>query len=136
MSKTKVTGYWATYCTVKMDIDEKDMIMEFRRKRLVRRLVKISANEIARTIPILICASCKGCASCYLSQMHHTCLAPMGKFAKLNYFDIALDRTSEDEVMKEFMENLKTIDLYVLEQNPIHSGQSPQTKYNKQLTFI
>ena len=60
----------------------------------------------------------------------------MGKFAKLNYFDIALHRTSEDEVMKEFMENLKTIDLYVLEQNPIQSGQSPQTKYNKQLTFI
>ena len=102
-----------------MDIDEKDMIMEFRRKRLVRRLVGISAKEIARNIPILNRESCEGCANGHLLQAHHTCLAPMGKFAKLDYFDVALHRISEHEVMKKFMENLKTIDLYVLEQNPI-----------------
>ena len=102
-----------------LDYDEKEMIMEFRRKRLERKFLKVSAKEIARIIPILIRESCQGCANGHLSQMEHTCLLPMGKFAKLDYFDVALHRTSEAEVMKKFMENLKAIDLHVLEQNPI-----------------
>ena len=113
-----------------LDYDEKDMT--FRRKRLVRRLLKISAREIARIIPILIAESCAGCAIVYLSQTHHTCLAPMGKFAKLKYFDVALHRTSEETVMKKFMENLKTIDLYVLEQNPIINWKTDFCVKNEQ----
>ena len=115
-----------------LDYDEKDMIMEFRRKRLVRRLLKISAREIARIIPILICESCEGCTNGHLSQTHHTCLSPMGKFKKLEYFDIALHRTSEENVMKKFMENLKTIDLYVLEQNPIINWKTDFCVKNEQ----
>ena len=94
-----------------LDYDEKEMILRFRWKRLERKLLKVSAKEFARIIPILIRESCEGCAYGHLSQTHHTCLAPVGKFAQLEYFDVALHRTSKDEVMTKFMENLKTIDL-------------------------
>ena len=102
-----------------MDIDDKERILELRRKRLTRKLILVSAKEIACIIPTLIRESCEGCANGYLSQTDHTCLTPMGKFAKLEYFDVALFRTSEEIVMKKFMENLKAVDLHVLEQNPI-----------------
>ena len=48
----------------------------------------------------------------------------MGKFAKLDYFDVALHRTSEDEVMKKFLENLRTADLHVLQQDPIKNWKT------------
>ena len=110
--------------TVKMDFDEKEMIWRFRWKRLEKKLLKISAKEIARIIPILIHESCEGCAYGHLSQTCHTCLAPMGKFEKLDYFHVALHRTSEDEVMKKFMENLRTEDLHVLQQDPIKNWKT------------
>ena len=115
-----------------LDYDEKDMIMAFRRKRLERKLLKISAKEIARIIPILIAESCAGCAIGHLSQTHHTCLSPMGKFTKLEYFDVALHRASEENVMKKSMENLKTTDLYVLEQNPIINWKTDFCVKNEQ----
>ena len=86
-----------------LDYDEKEIILRFRWKRLERKLLKVSAKEIPRIIPILIRESCEGCANGH----YHTCLAPVGKFAQLEYFHVALHRTSEDEVMKKFMENLK-----------------------------
>ena len=102
-----------------MDIDEKEMVLLFRHKRLERKLLKVSAKEIARIIPLLIRESCIGCVNGHLSQTHHTCLSPMGKFKQLEYFDVALHRASEDEVMKKFLEKLRTADLHVLQQDPI-----------------
>ena len=107
-----------------LDYDEKEMILRFRRKRLERKLLKVSAKEIVRIIPVVIRESCEGCANGHLSQTHHTCLAPMGKFAQLDYFHVALHRTSEDEVMKKFMESLNTADLYVLKQDPIRNWKT------------
>ena len=108
-----------------LDYDEKEMILGFRGKRLERKLLKVSAKEIARIIPVLIRESCKQCANNgHLSQMHDTCLAPMGKSAKLDYFHIALHRTSEDEIMKKFMESLNTADLYELQQDPIKNWKT------------
>ena len=113
------------FAIVRMDIDGKERIMELRRKCLTRKLILFSAKEIACIIPILIPESCKGCANGHLSsQTHHTCLAPMGKFAKLDYFDVALNRTLEAEVMNKFKENLKAIDLPMLEQNPINNRKT------------
>ena len=71
-----------------MDIDEKEMIVRFCRKRIKRKLLKVSAKEIARHI------------LGHLTQTHHTCLS-MGKFKRLDYFDAALQRPSEATVMKK-----------------------------------
>ena len=76
-----------------MDIDDEERLLNHRRKCLTRKLILVSAKEIARIIPILIRESCEGCANGHLSQTDHICLAPMGKFAKLDYFHVALHRT-------------------------------------------
>ena len=57
-----------------MDINEKEMVVLFRRKRLERKLLKVSAKEIARIIPLLIRESCIGCVNGHLAQnITHAC---------------------------------------------------------------
>ena len=92
-----------------MDIDEKEMIACYRQKRIKRKLLKVSAKEIARHIYCLACESCEGCTTTHLSQTHHMCLY-MGKFKRLKYFDAALQRASETAVMKMFTESLSAAD--------------------------
>ena len=74
---------------VRMDIDEKEMIAHYHRKCFKRKLLKLSAKEIARHIYCLVCENCKGCTITHLSPMHHMCLYT-GKFKQLEYFDAAL----------------------------------------------
>ena len=81
-----------------MDIDEKEMIVRFCRKRIKRKPLKVSA--------------CEGCNATHLSQTHHTCLS-MGKFKRLQYFDAELQRTLEATVMKTFTESLNAMDLSI-----------------------
>ena len=81
-----------------MDIDERDMIVRFRRKRIKRKHLKVSAKEIAKHIFCLVRENCEGCTTAHLSQKLHACLY-MGKFKRLEYFDAALQRTSEAVVM-------------------------------------
>ena len=64
---------------VRMDIDEKEMIARYHRKRIKRKLLKLFAKEIARHIFCLVCENCEGCTTIHLSQAHDTCL-DMGKF--------------------------------------------------------
>ena len=92
------------------------MILRYPRKRL--------RKENCTHYPILIRESCIGCVNDHLSQTHHTCLSSMGKFKQLEYFDVALYRTSEEEVMKKFLENLRTADLHVLQQDPIKNWKT------------
>ena len=87
-------------------MDEKEMIVGYRRKRIKRKLLKVSAKEIARHIFCLIRENCEGCTTAHLPQTHHTYMS-MGKFKRLEYFDAALQRTSEPTMMKTFTENLK-----------------------------
>ena len=89
-----------------MDVDEKEMIVRFRRKRIKIKLLKVSAKEMARHIFCLVRENCEGCNTTHLSQTHHACLS-MGKFKRFEYFDAALQRTSEAAVMKTFTESLK-----------------------------
>ena len=58
-----------------------------------------------------------------ISETHHTCLS-MGKFKRLEYFDEALQRTSEATVMKTITENLKAADLSILAEHPIKHWKS------------
>ena len=106
-----------------MDIDEKEMIVRFRRKRIKRKLLKVSAKEIARHIFCLVRENCEGCSTTHLSQTHHACLS-MGKFKRLKYFDEALQRTSETAVMKTFTESLTATDLSMYTEHPIKDWKS------------
>ena len=106
-----------------MDIDEKEMIVRFRRKRIKRKLLKVSAKEIARHIFCLVRENCEGCNTTHLSQTYHACLS-MGKFKRLEYFDAALQRTSEAAVMKTFTESLNAMDLSIYTEQPIKDWKS------------
>ena len=99
-----------------MDINERDVIVRFRRKRIRRKLLKVSAKEIARHIFCLVRENCDGCNTTHLSQTHHTCLS-MGKFKRLEYHDEALQRTSEPHVMKIFTDSLNAMDLSIYTDN-------------------
>ena len=106
-----------------MDIDERDMIVHFRRKRIKRKLLKISAKEIARHIFCLVRKNCEGCITPHLSQTHHMCLY-MGKFKQLEYFGEALQRTSEAVVMKTFTESLTAMDVSIYNEQPVKNWKS------------
>ena len=99
-----------------MDIDEKEMIVRFRRKRIKRKLLKVSAKEMTRHIFCLVREKS-------LSQTHHACLS-MGKFKRLVYFDAALQRTSKAAVMKTFTESLNATDLSMYTEQPIKDWKS------------
>ena len=102
---------------VEMDINEKE-IVQFHRKHIKRKLLKVSAKEIARHIFCLVCENCEGC-----STTHHTCLS-MGKFKWLEYFDAASQRTLEAAVMKTFTECLNAMDLSIHTEHPIKHWKS------------
>ena len=106
-----------------MDIDEKEIIVQFCRKRIKRKLLKVPAREIARHIFCLVRENCEGCNTTHLSQTHHTCLS-MEKFKRLKYFDAALQRTLEATVMKTFTESLKAMDLSIHPEHPIKDWKS------------
>ena len=106
-----------------MDIDEKEMIVGFRRKRIKRKLLKVSAKEMARHIFCLVRENCEGCNTTHLSQTHHACLS-MGKFKRLEYFGEALQRTSEATVRKTFTESLTAMDLSIYNEQPIKHWKS------------
>ena len=106
-----------------MDIDEKEMMVRFRQKRLQRKLLKVSAKEIARHIFCLVRKNCEGCSTTHLSQTHHTCLS-MGRFKCLEYFDAALQITLKAMVMKTFSESLNAMDLSIHTELPIKYWKS------------
>ena len=81
-----------TLVKTSLDIDEKDMILSSRRKRIERKILKISAKEIASHIFCLVRGNCEECNTIHLSQTHHPCLS-MGKFKRLEYFNGALEMT-------------------------------------------
>ena len=72
-----------------MDIDEKEMIVRFWQKRIKRKILKVSAKEIAGHIFSLVRENWEGCNTTHLSQTHHTGFS-MEKFKRLEYFDAAL----------------------------------------------
>ena len=106
-----------------MDKDEKEMIVRFCRKRIKRKLLKVSSKEIARHIFCLVRENCEGCITTHLSQTHHACLS-MGKSKRLEYFDTALQRTSEAAVIKTFTESLNAMDLSIYTEHPVKHWKS------------
>ena len=116
---------------MRMDIDEKEMIAGYRRKRIKQKLLQVSAKEIARHIFCLVCENCEGCTTTHLSKTHHTC-SYMGKFKRLEYFDAALQRASETAVIKTCTESLGAADLYIHARHPIEHWKSVFCVENEQ----
>ena len=114
-----------------MDIDEKEIIARYCRKCINRKLLKVSAKEIARQIFCLVHENCEGRNITHLSQTHHTCLY-MGKFKLLKYFDAALQCAPETAVMKTFTESLSAADLTIHAQHPIEHWKSIFCAENEQ----
>ena len=114
-----------------MDIDEREMIARYRRKRIKRKLLKVSAKEIARHIFCLVRENCEGCTTTHLSQTHHTCLY-MGKFKRLEYFDAVLQRASETAVLQTFTESPSAADLSIRARHHLERWKSVFCVENEQ----
>jgi hypothetical protein len=89
-----------------IDIDNKELVLYHRQKRIIGRLLKTSAAEIAAVISQLVTENCRGCATQHLSQAHHQCRTMERDEQLCMYFDYALDRASGENVMKAFTESL------------------------------
>ena len=127
-------SYLMSHCDENQGLLEESMLREtnriilrniarFRRKRIKRKLLKVSAKEIARHIFCLVRENCEGCITIHLSQTHHECLS-MGKFKRLEYFDAALQRILEATVMKMFTESLNAMDLSIYTEHPVKDWKS------------
>jgi hypothetical protein len=98
-----------------IDIDNREFILYQRQKLIVKRLMKVSAEEIAPIISQLVIENCNGCMTEHLSQMHHQCLTMEKDEQLCLYFDIALDRALETKVMEAFTESLSDMKVYDFE---------------------
>ena len=98
-----------------IDIGNKELVLYHRQKLIVKKLLKVSAEEIASIISQLVVENCNGCMTEHLSQTHHQCLTMERDERLCLYFDVALDRASEVKVMKAFTESLRDIKVHDFE---------------------
>jgi hypothetical protein len=98
-----------------IDIDNKELVLHHRQKRIVKKLLKVSTEEIAPIISQLVVENCNGCMTEHLSQMHHQCLTMERDERLCLYFDCALEKASETKVMKAFTESLSDMKVYDFE---------------------
>ena len=98
-----------------IDIDNREFILYQRQKLIVKRLMKVSADEIAPIISQLVIENCNGCMTEHLSQTHHQRLTMEKDEQLCLYFDIAIDRASETKVMEAFTESLSDMKVYDFE---------------------
>ena len=99
-----------------INIDNREFILYQRQKLIVKRLMKVSAEEIAPIISQLVIENCNGCMTEHLSQTHHQCLTMEKDEQLCLYFDIALDRASETKVMEAFTDSdMKVYDFELIE---------------------
>jgi hypothetical protein len=92
-----------------IDIDNKELVLYHRQKRIVKKLLKVSAEEIAPIISQLVVENCNGCMTEHLSQTHHQYLTMERDERLCLYFDHALEKASETKVMEAFTESLQKV---------------------------
>ena len=78
-----------------IDIDNKELVLYQRQKRIVKKLLKVSTEEIAPIISQLVVENCNGCMTEHLSQTHHQCLTMERDERLCQNFDHALEKVSE-----------------------------------------
>ena len=93
-----------------IDIDNKELVFYHRQKLIVKKLLKVSAEEIASIISQLVVENCNGCKTEHLSQTHHQCLTMERDERLCLYFDRALEKASETKVMES--NQIKSNQLY------------------------
>ena len=98
-----------------IDIDNREFILYQQRKLIVKKLLKVSAEEIASIISQLVVENCNGCMTEHLSQTHHQCLTMERDERLCLYFDCALEKASETKVMEAFTESLSDMKVYDFE---------------------
>ena len=91
------------------DIDNRELVLCYRQKRIEKLLLKSYAHEIAAIISHLVVENCNGCMINHLSQTHHQCLMVERDEQLCLYFDCALEKVSEGNVMEAFTQSLNDI---------------------------
>jgi hypothetical protein len=89
-----------------IDIDNKELVLHHRQKIIVKKLLKLSTEEIVPIISQLVVENCNGCMTEHLSQTHHQCLTMDRDVQLCLYFDYALEKTSETKVIEAFTRRL------------------------------
>jgi 16S rRNA A1518/A1519 N6-dimethyltransferase RsmA/KsgA/DIM1 with predicted DNA glycosylase/AP lyase activity len=97
-----------------IDIDNKELVLHLRQKLVVKKLLKISAEEIAPIISQLVVENCNGCMTEHLSQTHHQCLTMERDEQLCLYFDYALEKASETKVIEAFTRSLSEMKVHEL----------------------
>ena len=97
-----------------IDIDNKGLVLHHRQKLIVKKLLKISAEEIAPIISQLVVENCNGCMTEHLSQTHHKCLTMERDVQLCLYFDYALEKASETKVIEAFTRSLSEMKVHEL----------------------
>ena len=76
------------------DIDNRELVLYYRQKRIEKLFLKSYAHEIAAIISHLVVENCNGCMINHLSQTHHQCLMMERDEQLCLYFDCALEKVS------------------------------------------
>jgi 16S rRNA A1518/A1519 N6-dimethyltransferase RsmA/KsgA/DIM1 with predicted DNA glycosylase/AP lyase activity len=97
-----------------IDIDNKELVLHHRQKLIVKKLFKISAEEIAPIITQLVVEYGNGCMTEHLSQTHHQCLTMERDVQLCLYFEYALEKASETKVMKAFTKSSSDMEVHEL----------------------
>lgn len=95
------------------EIDDKETFLHRRQKRIEKKLLKSYAAEIASIISRLVVENCNGCFIGHLSQTQHQCIMMERDEQLCLYFDEALSKISEANVMETFTKSLNDIKLKV-----------------------
>jgi hypothetical protein len=98
-----------------IDIDNRELVLYHRQKLIVKKLLKVSAEEIASIFSQLVVENCNGCMTEHLSQTHHQCLTTEKDERLCLYFDHALEKASETKVMEAITESLSDMKVYDFE---------------------
>ena len=92
------------------DIDNREVVLYYRQKRIETILLKSYTHEIAGIMSHLVVKNCNGCMTNYhLSQTHHQCLMMESDGQLCLYFDCAFGKVSEGNVMEVFNQSLNNI---------------------------
>ena len=91
------------------DVDNRELVLYYRQKRIEKILLKSYTHEIAAIISHLVIENCDGCITNHLSQTHHQCLMMERDEQLCLYFDCALGKVSEGNVMEVFTQSLINI---------------------------
>ena len=92
-----------------MDGDLREMSSKERQKRIEEKLLTCYAQELASIINELVVKKCNGCIIDHPSQRQHPCITMENDERLWSYFNDALLRISEEEVLKAFVRSLSNM---------------------------